>query len=224
MTAFAGWPHQLPEEIEVYGARLPGREGRQAEPALCGADSLADSLIADLLELARGPYVLFGHSMGGLLAFEIARQAQLREDQPPSLLCVSGIAAPDRLRQQVALHRAPDEEILHYLATLNPGADEADRASWVGALPVLRADLAVCENYRFTPGEPLSCPISVFAGTSDPSTSPPELMRWGFHTRGDCNVRVLPGGHFFLDTSRAQLLRALGQDLSALRLRELGGW
>jgi medium-chain acyl-[acyl-carrier-protein] hydrolase len=215
VTAFATWPNYLPEEIEVYGVQLPGRENRAAEPALSKIESIVESLLPDLLDAARGPYGLFGHSMGGLLAFEVARQAELRGEQSPSLLCVSGTPAPDKLGQRPSLPQASDEHILDHLAALNPRAGPGERPMWASALPALRADIAAYETYVFRPGQPLSCPISVFAGTNDPTTTPGELMRWGFHTSGDCNVRILPGTHFFIQTSRSQLIDALRQDIAA---------
>ncbi len=214
-TTYVSWAQHLPEDVEVWAVQLPGREERSREPAFTHLAPLLDALEPALRGAAAAPFALYGHSMGALIAFEVARRAEAAWGHGPVLLAVSGLAAPDRPRAGPPLHELPDDELLAHLAQHEGEHDGlADPSVRASVLPTLRADLAICERYVFTQGPPLRCPISAFVGTRDTTVAPAGLARWGFHTRRGFQTRALPGAHFFHDASRRQMLDALRQDLT----------
>src|SRR5262245_10714091 len=95
-SAFRGWHDAIPQPIEVCAVRLPGREARLAEPPFTSSETLVPA-VADALEACLDvPYALFGHSMGAVAAFEVARELRRRARQPPVRLFLSGARAPER--------------------------------------------------------------------------------------------------------------------------------
>jgi medium-chain acyl-[acyl-carrier-protein] hydrolase len=195
-AGFYRWRRWLPAEVDLCPIFLPGRELRLSEPLVSSASRLADGIAEAIAPLLDRPYAIFGHSMGALLAFELARKVK----QEPSALYLSGRIAAHLPPPHVGLHRLDDEALVRALAARYGGAAqtllEEDDLREV-FLPIVRADLAVVETYRYRQGRPLGCPITVFAGDGDRSVSEAGLAGWRVETTGEFAVRYLPGDHFY---------------------------
>jgi medium-chain acyl-[acyl-carrier-protein] hydrolase len=207
---YRDWPASLGDDVEVVGVQLPGRETRMFEPPLDSVTSVVTPLVADIHEWLDRPFALFGHSMGALLAFELARVLQKR-GSPPLSLAVSAFRAPHRpgrRRRVVDLH---DEELLAELGTFtttrHTALAHADFARLI--LPTLRADIRMCEAHVWRRGAPLSCPILAFGGRHDHTVSRSALEDWARHTASDFQVRLFAGDHFYLDGSRHLVARSI---------------
>jgi surfactin synthase thioesterase subunit/glycosyltransferase involved in cell wall biosynthesis len=212
---FRGWGAVLGDEMEVVPALLPGREARRAEAAIDSFAELVERLYAALVRVAVAPYALFGHSMGAVLAYEIARRLEAEKRPEPVALVVSGARAPKFRLNHKPGPEPGEEELVEQLKQVNPAAGEA-LASPAGRallLPALRADTRAYRNYVYRPGEPLAVPILAFGGAEDPQVSPEQLAAWGEQTRSGFSVRLFPGGHFYLRTNALEFLRALAEGL-----------
>ncbi|PRY21330.1 thioesterase II family protein [Pseudosporangium ferrugineum] len=194
---------------DVLAVQYPGRQERRTEKCLDSIGELADRIGELLLPLADRPLVLFGHSMGATLAFEVA--CRLREHGiVPRHLVVSGRRAPSRRRDEW-VHTLDDAGIIAEMAALS-GTDRAilgnpDLLRMI--LPALRGDYRAIETYRFPGGAPLSCPITALTGDADPRVTPDEVEAWKEHTSDAFDLRVFPGGHFFLTHHQEQILDLL---------------
>ncbi|MEV0170175.1 alpha/beta fold hydrolase [Streptomyces sp. NPDC050803] len=199
--AFRPWLPLLPRSVALHAVQLPGRQDRMREPALTGhreiVQALADELEKQPPEL---PYAFFGHSMGALLSFELARELRRRGARAPVLLAVSGWPAPSGVPAHVPITTLPDDRFLAEVATLGGMPDEvlAEPDLIDVLLPSLRADFGVCERYRYEPGEPLDTRLIVFGGTQDPMSTMDGLRGWRAESTRPVRVRQYPGGHFYL--------------------------
>lgn len=224
-AAFRPWADGLPVDVmrdtELWAVNLPGRESRLREPPLTEIGPLTAQLRRELGDRLTPPYVFFGHSMGALLSFEIARRLETEGVPGPVHIIVSGHRAPQLPDPRPRLHDRPDAAILRRLRRLGgtPEAvlDNPELRELV--LPILRADLAVCERYVYRDAEPLTCSVTAFGGKSDREVSEPELSAWRLQTSEPFVIRMFPGGHFFIDTARPLVLRVLGHELRQLLLR-----
>ncbi len=219
-SAFRTWERSIPPEIELALIQLPGRENRAREKAFTHLISLVDELTDTLLPLFDKPFVFFGHSLGALISFELARQLRRQQGPAPLHLFVSGCRAPQRPipASEVPIHFLPDDEFIQKLREYN-GTPEAvlQHAELMDLLmPVLRADFALYETYVYQPEEPLSCSISAFGGLQDPKVSREDVAAWREQTQGDFVLRMFPGDHFFLHSTQAQLLQTVSQDLARI--------
>ncbi|HYI12105.1 MAG TPA: alpha/beta fold hydrolase [Thermoanaerobaculia bacterium] len=216
-TVFHPWTKELPPYIEVCSVRLPGRESRHFEPLRGNASSIVWELADVLLTLPPAPSLaIFGHSMGALLAFELAHalaDRRLRTD----LLVVSGRRAPHRHSGTTERrHLLPDDELLEVLLERYGGIPKEvldDRELMAMFLPILRADLKVVETYRFTPRSQGDWPLMVYGGIGDRSVGREDLLEWQQLTRGPFRLEMMPGDHFFLQTNRAAFLERLVDDI-----------
>jgi surfactin synthase thioesterase subunit len=212
---FHPWSAALAPGIEVLAVQYPGREDRAAEPCLTTVADLADQIHAALGPSLPGTFAFFGHSMGAILAFEVARRATRQEGRGPAHLFVSGRPAPPRYRHR-NLHRAGNPALIAELRSLG-GTDprilqDSDVLELI--LPAMRGDYTASETYRFEPGPPLSCDITAMTGDRDALNTTQDAAAWSAHTTGAFNLRVYPGGHFYLDDCRAQVHELISSSLA----------
>jgi phthiocerol/phenolphthiocerol synthesis type-I polyketide synthase E len=202
---FVRWADELPE-VEVLGVQLPGRGARLHEPAFTRMGPLVDAVVAEVD--FRGPFAFFGHSLGALVAFEVARALRASARRQPDRLFVSACPAPHLPRIDPPIHQLPDDELAawidHEYGSLPAEIiQKPDVLRMV--LPAHRSDFELVETYEYQAGEPLDRPLTVIGGTEDELTES-ELAAWGRHTAARWDVERLPGGHFYLREQRDRLL------------------
>lgn len=206
----------LAPALDVLAIQYPGRQDRRRELSIDHVPSLAREVCTALGDTADRPLALFGHSMGASVAFELARILEHERGVRPVRLFASGRRAPSVFREE-SVHLRDDEGLLEEVRMLS-GTDLSilgDEEMLRSVLPALRSDYRAAETYRYQPGPPLSCPITVFAGDADPKASLDEARRWREHTTGSFDFRVFSGGHFFLTRYQAQLLEIISAQLSS---------
>lgn len=198
----------LSPHADVLSVQYPGRQDRRNEPPVADLHALA-ARIAD--HLPAGPHAFFGHSMGAIVAYEVAR---LLGDTGPGRLFASGRAAPSVPNRRY-VHLRDDRELVRDVQLLggagNSSLDDPDLLAMV--LPALRADYAAIETYRWTPGPPLACPVTVLLGAEDPLVGVREARAWRDHTTAGITLRPYPGGHFYLERQTDHVARDLLDDL-----------
>ncbi len=216
-AVYRSWPTALPSHVEVCAVRLPGREARLAEPAFTRADDLVTAVAEALEPLLDRPYALFGHSLGALAAFELARELRRRGRALPVRLLVSGARAPERPNPDPPLGHLSDEDFLaevrrRYDAV--PGAVLENPELVQLLLPSLRADFAVAETYSYRDEPALDCPISAYGGLDDPRVREDDLRAWEKYTTRPLDLRMFSGDHFFLHAVEPAVQRAISEDLA----------
>ncbi|HEX5761015.1 MAG TPA: thioesterase domain-containing protein [Thermoanaerobaculia bacterium] len=216
-SAYRGWGADLPSTIEVCPVQLPGREGRLREPPPTRIEPLVAEL-AGALPLADVPFAFFGHSLGALVAYELARALRRRGGPEPLHLLLSGRRGPRVPGREEPIHELPEAEFLARLRELNGTPEEVLGHGELMALllPLLRADFALHETWTHRPEEPLAAGISVFGGLGDPEVTREDLEDWRGETRGRFRLRLFPGDHFFLHSARGLVAEAVARDLAEL--------
>jgi surfactin synthase thioesterase subunit len=213
-SGFLPMARALAPRIEVLAVQYPGRQDRRSEPPATGVGQLADSLAAVVEELLPGPPVaFFGHSMGALLAYEIAT----RTARPPRLLFASAARVPSATRVNpdiLADGRRLVEEVLALGATEPEVLDHPDLREMV--IPPIRADYAALAAYR--PGSPVALPMPIIAlvGDRDPRVSVEQARGWAEHTSERFDLQVFRGGHFYLNSRLPELSRTVTAELAAV--------
>ena len=224
-TAYRAWGSAAPQHVEVCAVQLPGRESRLRETAFTSIARLVDALVHALAPHFDRPFAFFGHSMGALVAFELARALHAQGGPRPAHLMVSGRRPPHLAESDPLLHHQPDDEFIEQISRRYGGIPEEilrEREVLEVFLPALRADITAIETHRFTPGVRLDCPIAAFGGEADARVWPHQLGEWQAHTSGPVQVRTYQGGHFFLSHAqvREDLVREAADRLwGALELR-----
>ncbi len=205
---FRSWRGQLPADVGVLAIQYPGHEDRIREPCRIDVAALADPVAAALGAVRGEPLVLFGHSMGATVAYEVARR--LASTAAPHALAVSGHPAPRRGRG-TAWHLTDDDTLWSQVRRLSGTADQVLDHPELRAMlmPVLRNDYRISEQYRPAAGPLLRDRVLALIGGSDPEVTDDEARGWSEVSRGPFTLRVLPGGHFYLVPQQAEVVRAV---------------
>ncbi len=217
-SSFAGWTASLPDWIEVCAVQLPGHETRYLEPLCTTVPSLIAAMAPALLSfLLDRPTVFFGHSMGALLAFELARWLRREAGVMPMRLYLSAYRAAHLPARHPPAHTLPDDELWSLVQSFNGTSTEVLAHPELRQifLPILRADFTACETYVYQPDRPLECPIVACGGWQDDSVTPDELDAWRVHTSVDFRLHMFPGGHFYPTTSQQLVHQMITHELGA---------
>jgi surfactin synthase thioesterase subunit len=205
----------LAPSIEVVALQYPGRQDRRTEPFIDDIPSLADAIVAATQGIDDRPLAFFGHSMGAILAFEVAQRRQRTGATMPVRLFASGRRAPSTTREE-KIHLSDDDGLVAEMRRL-AGTDLsllADEEVLRMILPAMRADYRAIETYEWTPGPTIDCPITVLVGDDDPKTTVDEADGWRRHTTGEFTMRVYPGGHFYLGNDGLGVVDAVREGLA----------
>ena len=218
---YRNWADHLPADIELCPVQLPGRGTRMREPLFVRIPRLITTLYQELLPYLDKPFVFFGHSLGALISYELARKLSQDCQLEPLHLFVSGRHAPQLPDPHPTTHNLPNEEFVKELRRLNgTPAEVLDQPELLQLImPTIRADFELCETYEHLTRPPLKCPITALGGLFDEDVNREHLEPWREHTSAAFSLKMLPGDHFFLHSSESMLLQILALELEGVLSR-----
>jgi medium-chain acyl-[acyl-carrier-protein] hydrolase len=206
-TVFHAWPDAFAHDVEVCAVQLPARQDRLRHAPFVRVPAIVREVASAMTELVPKTTVLFGHSFGALLSFELSRALQAA-GSPPAALVVGARRAPDLPVAAPPIYSLPESEFLEAIHRFygTPRAALYNRDLMAVALPSLRADFEAMETHVHVAGEPLDVPITVLRGTQDVTVSAADAAGWSKVTRATTRVHDVDAGHFFIDTHRSWVL------------------
>ena len=217
---YSPWQAMLGPDIEVCAVQLPGRGNRFFETHYDSLSKLIEDLAYVISQDDVLPFAFFGHSLGGLIAFELARYLERKKLPPPRHLFVSGSNAPQYRSPPENFHLLPDDALIQTLRNLEGTPSEIlDNESLMElVLPTIRADFALAERYHYYHGNPLSVPITVLVGKLDSHTSNDQVDGWQKETSKRVFVRWFEGGHFFINEEKQAVLECVAAQIRDLMI------
>ncbi|MET9245196.1 alpha/beta fold hydrolase [Nonomuraea sp. NPDC003709] len=211
---YRSWHGDAPHSVEVRAVQYPGHGDHRAAPLVDDAVHLAKLVTDAMAPLLDRPVALFGHSMGALIAYEVARALEAR-GRGVTHLFASGRHAPHEHRPGDT-HARSDDELVDELVRLG-GVDRElmdDPDIRELTLPAVRNDYRVDETYRHRPGGVLACPVTALLGSDDPEVTAGQAARWGELTRDRFAVRVMQGDHFYLVPRQGDVIAELSRAIA----------
>jgi medium-chain acyl-[acyl-carrier-protein] hydrolase len=217
-SLYRTWPGSLGSNVEVCAVQLPGRENRMDESPFTRFQDLVSVIAEALQPLLDREYAIFGHSLGALIGFEVARRIRENNGITPIHLFASAQHAPQIPDPMPPIAMLPDVEFLAAVQERYDGIPqeilmEPEVLSLL--LPMLRADFKILEDYSYHPDRPLACGITALGGLKDSMTGPEAMSAWGLQTQGIFRLRMFPGDHFFVQSAEKDVLDCLSSELAA---------
>jgi medium-chain acyl-[acyl-carrier-protein] hydrolase len=217
-SVYRDWQHALPKSIEVCPVQPPGREERLSEKRFTALAPLVSELSEVLEPYLDRPFAFFGHSMGALISFELARHLRRFNQPMPAYLFISGRPAPQIPLNDPPTFDLPDPEFIEELRKIQGTPESVLQNPELMALfmPLLRADFELCQTYHYDHELPLNCPFFVFGGLTDSDISQESLVAWRAQTTSPMQLQMFPGDHFFLLNAQQSLLKIISQQMNPL--------
>jgi medium-chain acyl-[acyl-carrier-protein] hydrolase len=217
-SVYRNWHHALPKSIEVCPVQLPGREERLLEVPFTRLAPLVDELGKVIEPYLDRPFAFFGHSMGALISFVLARHLRRMNQPLPVHLFISGRRAPQILGTESTTYHLPDLDFVEELRRLQGTPESVLQNSELMELfiPLLRADFELCETYNYHDEQPLDCPFSIFGGLDDADVSHNSLAGWETQTTYSLHLQMFPGDHFFMLDAQQKFLPLVSQQLQRI--------
>lgn len=212
---FRTWVDSLPKNIEVCAVELPGRGRQMKLHPFTRMEALVNAIAPIMHPYLDKPFAIFGHSMGGLLSFELAHHLRKEYAQQASHLFISACRAPQIPSRKQLIHALPETEFKEELHRLNgtPTSVLENAELMQLLIPILRADFAVLETYVYTQEPALECPITVFGGLEDQEVNIDELEGWRSLSQNSFQLQMFSGDHFFIHSAQSLLLKNLSKYL-----------
>ena len=221
-STFIPWAKTLPANVELIIIQAPGRGSRIGEQAYSDMNDLMRELIKIIPNILNKPYILFGHSLGSRIAFELMSQLKILNHALPQHFIASGSRSPHYTSMKEPIYRLPHDEFIEELKHLNgtPLAVLENKELMELFLPLIRADFEIADKYCYTGNASFNCPISVLGGKGDVEISLSKLNSWGELFTTEADVHLLPGNHFFID-SHSELVQKKVNEIIHNSLRKL---
>lgn len=221
-VSFMDWQSAMAPPILVCAVQLPGRGARYHEPPCSNLPELVGKLAAVIDDMDDLPCAFFGHSLGALLAFEVARHQRRRGRHVPRHLFVSGCHAPRHRGPPAGLAKLSDEALIARLRGYGGTPPEllAHRELMALVLPAVRADFSLVEDYAYAPDATrFDIPMTVLAGTADTRDSAVQVEGWRQETSAACEVRWFDGDHFFINSCRREVIDCINAELTSWSIK-----
>jgi medium-chain acyl-[acyl-carrier-protein] hydrolase len=218
-AVFNNWDAKTPDWLQVCPIELPGRGALSLEALPTSVVALARAIALSIYPYTDIPYALFGHSMGALIAYEVACHVESKALKRLCKLLASGCQAPYLPRKKPPVSELPAPEFLERIREINGTPEEIlmhDELMDI-VLPILRADFALCEHYSLRNTHLLQAPITTLAGNQDEDISDLDMQGWGRLTTGNYSSLLFDGGHFFIKDKEDQVLKSICDELECYR-------
>jgi len=215
-VSFYPWIGKIPNFVELMVVELPGRGNNMSQPLLTDVHDITIFLVEEIKYYLDKPFVFFGHSVGSLISFELTKAMKGQNLPLPVHLILSGSMAPHTLHKRQHICHLDDEAFSKELKIYNGIPQEVQNESSLMDifLPIIRADMSIIENYKYSPSKPLECDITTITGNDDLTVSREDAKAWGHYTGLSYNHCTLNGDHFFIKTALQEVINIVLQTIS----------
>lgn len=223
-SAFHSWHPIFSDNIELIVINYPGRETRFTEKPVNDPEEMVSEIVNSLSDYSDKPFVLFGHSMGAMLAYFVTCELQRKQLMMPEILFVSGMRAPHIASRSEPVKQMNDEDLVNSLNKYGgmPAELFKNKELLQIFLPIIRADLEMLGRVPVEKSDNVNVPIFAYGGELDQTFTKDDLQQWDQYSDVEFKLHLMPGGHFYINQHRNELLRAIEDDISRIFSRKNG--
>lgn len=209
-SLYAHWPDLLPASIEVCAVQYPGRLPEPDALTDVAFPLIIEAMAEAISQHQDRPFAFFGHCLGVLFAYEVAQQLRRHNHPGPDQLFIACFVPPHLVH-----------ETLPFLQTVSTSSEIFFHVNYVKGqqrVPSLfKIDRLLWKQYRYCPGEPFDCPLTIFGAEQDHLVSVDQLVAWKTYTTGRFALQMFPGSHLFFYSNAQPLLNAITEEMFLTR-------
>jgi medium-chain acyl-[acyl-carrier-protein] hydrolase len=220
-SLFYPWVHSLSPKFEIWAFQAPGHEELVDQELINDLVKMKEYILQKILPILKPPFILFGHSLGAVLAYELTKELQSKNLIPATLI-VSGRQPPHLKSKKASISHLKNEDFINEVFQFNGTPQEllASNEFLEMAIPILRADFQLAENYQVQIQEKIKCPIKVLGSTHDQWIDVHEITQWSDATENSCEIAIFEGDHFHLKQNPKVITSYLNGVLRAAQSNE----
>jgi len=215
-SIYIPWINYLPHNVELVIIQPPGRSSRISETPLDNMSKLINEMGLVLPKILNKPYILFGHSLGSKIAFEIIRKSTSLHIPHPMFFIASGSAGPQKKNNRDITYNLNDDEFISKLEEMDGTPKDVinNKELMSIVLPTLKADFKISETYQFTGNKYFNIPLSVLGGEYDVDINLDDLKLWQYFFNSTSEITIFSGGHFFINSHKEEVLEKINEIIS----------
>jgi surfactin synthase thioesterase subunit len=212
-SIYMHWAKLLPENMELVILQLPGRAQRILEAPLSDMDLIMDSILPVFTQVIAKPYIIFGHSLGSLIGFELISRLSSFGWRLPAHFIASACRAPHVPKASIHIHDLPDNAFISEIKKLNGTPKEVLHNQELMALllPVLRADFKLASEYLVEGRIKINCLATILTGSEDCMVNKTDITKWGELFLKRTRFETLEGDHFFIHPQVKDVIRIIAE-------------
>ena len=213
-SLFYPWVSSLSSKFEIWAFQAPGHEELMDQELISDLGQMKKYIHQKVLPILKPPFILFGHSLGAVLAYELSKELQTKNLIPATLI-VSGRQPPHLKSKKASISHLKNEDFINEVFQFNGIPRELLNSNEFleMAIPILRADFQLAENYQIQIEEKIKCPIKVIGTTLDQWIDLHEISQWSNATENSCEISIFEGDHFHLKQNPKVITNYLNEDL-----------
>ncbi|EMY6536364.1 thioesterase [Salmonella enterica] len=214
-SIFKSWQSFLPSHIEVVGIQYPGHGSRISEKPYSSSNDIVNEMLNNIFNFQKKPFALFGHSMGAMIAFDLAKRIVTSLKQKPIHLFISGLAPPQLRKINNFNKTRTNNELINLMEQLGGTHSEilSNKELMGLILPALRSDFQIADNWFVEDVFDLSIPLTILGGDADNEVPEESLTYWSAYTTKKTTIKIYSGDHFFINTNKYQILNDISTQL-----------
>lgn len=221
-SVYNRWKGFLDKHIGFFPVELAGRGRRFKDAFYNTLEEAVEDVYCSIKDKLDLPYAIFGHSMGGAIAYELYNRIKYENNRLPFHMFVSGRRPPHIRSDEKQLHLLTDDEFEEEIMKIGGTPKEIfdDNELSKIFIPILKADYKIIENYEYKPNEcKLGCGITAFTGKFDNDVMLHDIVEWNIYTDCEFNLYVYNGGHFFINDNIAEITGVINREIAKLHMQ-----
>jgi surfactin synthase thioesterase subunit len=213
--SYREYEQHAPPHLKIIPMEYPGRGARVKEPFILDMDVLVDKLYHEMRSsIGDDDYALYGHSMGGLVAFFLSKKLIANHYKPPLHIFVTGTSGPGSFAGHSKKYLLEKKAFIEEIKKLEGCPEEILQHDELLDYfePILRADFQVSETFSYTQEQPIEVPMTVITGTEE-DMDIEDISLWQQETTHPVEFRKLPGKHFFIFKYPQEIMEVISKKI-----------
>lgn len=199
-SIYHNWISRLEPVFEVCPYEYAGHASRFSEQFFSSIEEAAEDVSEWIRKHQPKDYILYGHSMGSLVALETEFILEQKNMALPKAVIMAACRPPHLRGKGKQLGALSQEDLMKYMISRGQYDPEILESEELLAIlsDIMYADIQIYAKYKRTyESGKIHVPLIALAGEEDEETPPEDMEEWGRYTDHPFEFHMCKGNHFF---------------------------